>query len=104
MWLGAESNRRHEDFQSSALPTELPSRREKPILGLFGSRGCSLCNNPSAEQEEASEPISCSLFRRWVLVGCDRFVSRRNFEMELVAQIALQVTQWMRPFLARGAD
>ena len=26
MWLGAESNRRHEDFQSSALPTELPSR------------------------------------------------------------------------------
>jgi hypothetical protein len=26
-WLGAESNRRHEDFQSSALPTELPSPR-----------------------------------------------------------------------------
>jgi hypothetical protein len=25
-WLGTESNRRHEDFQSSALPTELPSR------------------------------------------------------------------------------
>ena len=25
VWLGAESNRRHEDFQSSALPTELPS-------------------------------------------------------------------------------
>jgi tetratricopeptide (TPR) repeat protein len=24
MWSGAESNRRHEDFQSSALPTELP--------------------------------------------------------------------------------
>ena len=24
-WLGAESNRRHKDFQSSALPTELPS-------------------------------------------------------------------------------
>jgi hypothetical protein len=29
-WLGPESNRRHEDFQSSALPTELPSRREGP--------------------------------------------------------------------------
>ena len=26
-WLGTESNRRHEDFQSSALPTELPSHR-----------------------------------------------------------------------------
>jgi hypothetical protein len=24
-WLGAESNHRHKDFQSSALPTELPS-------------------------------------------------------------------------------
>jgi hypothetical protein len=34
IWLGAESNRRHEDFQSSALPTELPSRvrqTEQPI-------------------------------------------------------------------------
>src|SRR2546428_12508387 len=26
-WLGAESNRRHVDFQSTALPTELPSRK-----------------------------------------------------------------------------
>ncbi len=25
MWAGAELNRRHEDFQSSALPTELPA-------------------------------------------------------------------------------
>ncbi len=24
-WLGTESNRRHKDFQSFALPTELPS-------------------------------------------------------------------------------
>src|SRR5205823_9097341 len=28
MWLGPESNRRHADFQSAALPTELPSREE----------------------------------------------------------------------------
>jgi len=26
-WPGTESNRRHEDFQSSALPTELPGRK-----------------------------------------------------------------------------
>ncbi len=39
-WLGTESNRRHTDFQSVALPTELPSRENdrrrclttKPIL------------------------------------------------------------------------
>jgi hypothetical protein len=30
-WDGTESNRRHEDFQSSALPTELPSLL---VLGL----------------------------------------------------------------------
>jgi hypothetical protein len=28
-WLGRESNPRHEDFQSSALPTELPSLPEE---------------------------------------------------------------------------
>jgi hypothetical protein len=28
-WLGAGSNRRHCDFQSHALPTELPSRTEE---------------------------------------------------------------------------
>ena len=30
-WLGAESNRRHVDFQSTALPTELPSRDRRRI-------------------------------------------------------------------------
>ena len=29
-WLGRESNPRHEDFQSSALPTELPSLSGEP--------------------------------------------------------------------------
>jgi hypothetical protein len=27
-WFGAESNRRHMDFQSIALPTELPNRKD----------------------------------------------------------------------------
>src|SRR5437868_8071466 len=30
-WLGPESNRRHADFQSAALPTELPSRCEPSL-------------------------------------------------------------------------
>ena len=34
-WLGTGSNRRHADFQSAALPTELPSHLRRP----FGT-GC----------------------------------------------------------------
>ena len=37
-WLGTESNRRHEDFQSSALPTELPSLNMKLNGGADGIR------------------------------------------------------------------
>jgi len=29
-WPGAESNRRHHDFQSCALPTELPGQKNRP--------------------------------------------------------------------------
>ena len=28
VWLGPESNQRHMDFQSTALPTELPSQTQ----------------------------------------------------------------------------
>jgi hypothetical protein len=38
-WLGRESNPRHEDFQSSALPTELPSRAKRSgKVGRIASR------------------------------------------------------------------
>src|SRR5205823_10277329 len=39
-WLGAESNRRHVDFQSTALPTELPSRKSR--VSLSSNAGWSL--------------------------------------------------------------
>ena len=34
VWLGPESNRRHVDFQSTALPTELPSRDCRRSCGV----------------------------------------------------------------------
>jgi hypothetical protein len=37
VWLGAESNRRHVDFQSTALPTELPSRFGHERRRLFSA-------------------------------------------------------------------
>ena len=35
-WCGAGSNRRHKDFQSFALPTELPHLDTLPILYSIG--------------------------------------------------------------------
>ncbi len=38
VWLGAELNRRHVDFQSTALPTELPSRGERETRAVSKPR------------------------------------------------------------------
>src|SRR5581483_6373302 len=37
-WLGPESNRRHVDFQSTALPTELPSLCKIFLAALANER------------------------------------------------------------------
>ncbi len=43
-WLGAELNRRHKDFQSSALPTELPSQVvEGGIFNFFERQLARIC-------------------------------------------------------------
>lgn len=43
-WSGAGSNRRHQDFQSCALPTELPDRSSSS-QSLAGSRRILLCRD-----------------------------------------------------------
>src|SRR5207244_7316609 len=48
-WLGAESNRRHVDFQSTALPTELPSRKGRRSR-VRVARGLSLKQKTSNAQ------------------------------------------------------
>ena len=52
MWLGPESNRRHADFQSAALPTELPS--------LFANETgfSSVLSNPPVVYDKEGKPYS----------------------------------------------
>src|SRR5262245_22573010 len=38
-WPGTESNRRHADFQSAALPAELPGRGRNPHSSTARGRG-----------------------------------------------------------------
>ena len=42
VWYGAESNRRHQDFQSCALPTELPYRLLFIVLRHFSNGGTNI--------------------------------------------------------------
>src|SRR3984893_16692336 len=56
-WLGAESNRRHVDFQSTALPTELPSR------WLCRSSGQPRTSGPVTKAENVQPPTPNVQFR-----------------------------------------
>ena len=49
-WEGTESNRRHEDFQSSALPTELPSHKKK-AFPMREERAKVNINNPDLSMD-----------------------------------------------------
>jgi hypothetical protein len=67
MWLGAESNRRHVDFQSTALPTELPSRFTKStVTGYLQNRGRSLCKFLVVEQATLGGDAPAFQFHRSV--------------------------------------
>ena len=73
-WLEPESNRRHEDFQSSALPTELSSHFIRKCCGKRGSTtrlqnfvppqiGASLCPHLSDRQGNLEIARDFKIFR-----------------------------------------
>src|SRR6478672_3951688 len=73
-WPGTESNRRHGDFQSPALPTELPGhdvaagRRERPRItaarrcGVKGNNGTQHAQ-PNRKVTHENNPVSGSAAR-----------------------------------------
>src|SRR5690348_17227403 len=69
-WAGSESNTRHEDFQSSALPTELPAHRDGKCRALTAvlirtRPQCPLQQAPKlSERSLGSTPISVIAARR----------------------------------------
>src|SRR5205814_7872194 len=62
LWLGAESNRRHVDFQSTALPTELPSRKRRglPPRGIFTMQQCDCRARPRRAHLTNKNPVMLS--------------------------------------------
>ena len=71
-WPGAESNHRHEDFQSTALPTELPGLWEEP------QAGGGITNHPPGFVKRGAIPItqgSGEIERVWL-----EFFDRNNFK------------------------
>jgi hypothetical protein len=58
MWPGTESNRRHEDFQSSALPTELPG--QKMLMKSYGQSPTAVLVRifTAKEEKDLCDPLS----------------------------------------------
>jgi hypothetical protein len=80
MWLGAESNRRHVDFQSTALPTELPSRKSR--VSLSSNAGWSLKQKTlNAQPAFADVTVSVRSAKRGAAVFSTR--ARRRPEVDV---------------------
>ena len=78
MWLGAESNRRHVDFQSTALPTELPSRKSR--VSLSSNAGWSL-KQKTLDAQPAFADVACSRFAACHAVGSAKAGAKRGADV-----------------------
>ncbi len=94
-WLGTESNRRHEDFQSSALPTELPSLTLKKNGGADGIRTRGLLRDRQAcwattPQLQVDPVIKPNKYLWWRMTGSNRRPSACKADA-LPAELILQM-------------
>ena len=62
--LGADSNHRHADFQSAALPTELPRPGRTAIRRLANRRGGGSIEEPACGVQRAKSLLVWNLHRR----------------------------------------
>ena len=63
-WPGSESNQRHTDFQSVALPTELPGHTRTDRTGLEPAA--------SGVTGRRSEPTELPVLVKWAMTGSNR--------------------------------
>jgi hypothetical protein len=90
VWLGAESNRRHVDFQSTALPTELPSRFTKStVTGYLQNRGVHYANFRDWGKEEPVE-------REWSKTRCVSGSKRITLSSRRISSDGLTVRPYHR--------
>ena len=83
-WLGPESNQRHMDFQSTALPTELPSHKKDVIHLKSGAKLLGHYSKTKIFDQKSAKYILLDSFSestyvfRHFLQGYVRYVSRKK--------------------------
>ena len=91
-WPGAESNHRHADFQSAALPTELPGQRSPQLYTIFD-----LCQSTRKFKSWRTRPIA---WRPACRCRIDADIS--SADVALVGRRAGQCATQVRPSVAPG--
>src|SRR2546425_876476 len=83
-WPGAESNCRHADFQSAALPTELPGRvmQQKNLAGCMMGwewrRAMAWASFSRTEDHDPAPTVGVTPLRGSTRRGCAREIGRAS--------------------------